>query len=132
MNRLPERKGEYAFLCLAISFKSIKSTYFCILLLIYYCFCVVFKLFQVTRNVLRAFRRMGFENPIESARKFLNVVFVVRVCPPLQARLSLSQPRAISKRRRSTAFPYAPRKPKNRRLSCATSGSINNFLFKKN
>lgn len=83
--------------------------------------------FQVTRNVLSAFRRSGFVNPITEARKAINVVLMVNVCPQLQAELSLSKPRPIAKRRQSTAFGLFKRKMKMRRLSCIVTGNLNDL-----
>lgn len=86
----------------------------------------------MTRRMLSAFRENGFENPIQAANQFTNVIFAVKVCPPLQAELCLLQPRMISKRRRSTSFSFGAKKMKFRRMSCAVTatGNLNNFIFK--
>lgn len=80
---------------------------------------------------MSAFKRSGFVNPITAARKAINVVLMINVCPQLQAELSLSKPRPITKRRQSTAFGFYRRKMKMRRLSCKEPGNLNYLILKK-
>lgn len=82
---------------------------------------------KVTRSVLSPFRRNDFESPFETATKVINVVIAVIICPELEVQLSLMQPRAIPKRRRSISTAFRPRKVTKRRFSCAPPGDNTYF-----
>lgn len=56
----------------------------------------------VTRRILSAFK--DFSNPTQAAEEFLNVFVSVNICPELEARIELMQPRKIKKRRFSSAL----------------------------
>lgn len=80
--------------------------------------------------MLSALQQNGLENILETASKTVDVIFVAKMCPQLEAQLSLLQPRPIAKRRHSTLLTGQRQKIKNRRHTCA--GNFPNLFFVHN
>lgn len=66
---------------------------------------------------MSAFKAAKFDLPLESANRAVNVVFVAKICPELQAQLSLSQPSVAPKRRLSTLRVVKSQPVKKRRVT---------------